>query len=120
MNEPSRKLGRQEMVDMLLQAFPVLEAELKDPLWAGLLHLEMACFARFTQARVDEEDRKGVAACFALARVFLMEGDPDVENAAYVSYLENLKLQDAQVRRAWALAEMPDVLRRAYALVWDP
>jgi len=49
----------------------------------------------------------------------LRDGDEDVKNALYVSYLEHLEFQDGKRARAWAKAAMPPALHEAWQSVTD-
>jgi len=104
-------------VEEIKVAFPELRADMENETWRGLLHLEIGCFARFTQERIDAEDREGVQRCFALADRIFANCDPVVENAFYVSYLEHLELKDGKKRRAWAMEFMPPRLQRGYTQI---
>jgi hypothetical protein len=109
------KLNRDAVVALLIESFPSIEDELKDETWAGLLHLEMACFARLTQGWIDNGEKAKLDKSFALARGFFINGDEDVKNAVYVSFLENLNFRDGKKARAWARERLPVELKVALA-----
>jgi hypothetical protein len=105
------------LVETLELAFPGIRAELHDETWDGLLHLQVAVFARYTQEQIDAHDVTELRRCFELARQFMLHGDPAVDNAMHVSYLEHLNFSDQRTERAWALKEMPEPLSSGYKLL---
>jgi hypothetical protein len=107
-------IDRHQLVETVVQHFPAIEADIRDETWAGLLHLEVSSFARYTQQQIDSGNREELKRCFELARRFLLEGDDDVKNAMGVSYLEHLNLRDQRKPRSWALDEMPEIVRQWY------
>ena len=111
-------IAREQLVTEVVQAFPSIESDIRDDTWAGLLHLEVSSFARYTQKQLDCGNRVELRRCFELALRFLLEGDDAVRNAMYASYLEHLNLKDEQTTRSWALEEMPDPLKKGYTSIW--
>ncbi len=110
-------LDRQQLVDTLIDAFPDIRDDITDDTWSGLVHLEVSCFTRYTQAQIDAENRSELRRCFELARQFMLHGDSIVVNAMHVSYLEHLNTANGRVRRSWALAAMPEPLLSAYTTI---
>ena len=110
-------IDRQKFVEAAVKAFPALEADIRDQTWAGLVHLEVSAFARYTQLQIDTENRVELKRCFEFARKLLLEGTPDLKNAIGVSYLEHLNVRDEKRGRSWALKEMPENLRREFEAV---
>lgn len=94
---PGTLVNRDEFIRRLAERFPAIAAEIDD-LHEGLLHLEMAVFARATAAAIDGRDRSKVNDLFAFAEEILVTADSAVENAIYVSYLENIFLCDEPLR----------------------
>lgn len=107
-------MNREDVVKELLKQFPSIEAELTDDTWTGLLHLEIACFARYTQFQIDNNNKDELRRCFQAAHKFLHDGDKEVRNAIYVSYLEHLDFKDGKKPRSWAMREMSSLLRTGY------
>ena len=99
-------INRKQLVPRLHQEFPEISADLNDEMWAGLLHLEVACFTQYTQEQIDSEDEPKLVRCFEVASEFLLNGDANVKNAMYVSYLEHLNFQDGKRKRQWAKEHM--------------
>jgi hypothetical protein len=110
-------IDRHQFVEEAVKAFPQLEPDIRDSTWAGLVHLEVSAFCRYTQQQIDGEHRAELKCCFELARRALLEGTPDLKNAIAVSYLEHLNLRDQKRRRSWALEVMPEVLRAEFDAV---
>ncbi len=110
-------IERRQFVETVVNALPSIEADITEETWAGLVHLEVAAFARYTQDQIDTQNRVELKRCFELARRFLLEGTDDLRNAMAVSYLEHLNLLDQKRDRSWALREMPDLLKREFEAV---
>ena len=104
-------IDRRQMVEALIEAFPSLEEDIKDEVWTGLVYLEVGCFTKYTQERINSGDREELKRCFELARRFMLDGDPEVKNAMNVSYLEHLNLRNQKKMRSWAFEEMPEILK---------
>jgi len=107
-------VDRADVVATLLREFPSLTEELADETWAGLLHLEVACFSHYTQQQIEVGNRSELARCYWVATTFLTDGDAAVRNAIYVSYLEHLNFEDGKRPRRWAKDLMPPRLRVGY------
>jgi hypothetical protein len=110
-------INRAHLVEVLESAFPNLSQEFHDETWDGLLHLQVAIFARFTQEVIDAQDADALRRCFELAAKFMLQGDEEVDNAMHVSYLEHLDLSNGPPDRTWALRQMPDPLLDGYRRV---
>jgi hypothetical protein len=74
-------LGHKEFTPALIQAFPGLREEVGDEVYCGLLHLEMACFTRYTQAAIDAGDYERLGKCYEFADRFFRSADDDLKNA---------------------------------------
>ncbi len=85
------KRSGKEFIEALVQTFPPLYEEIEE--WEGLLYVQMGAFARFTQQAIDQGDFNTLDQCFALAHRMFSDADPELKNAFYVSYLENLNLE---------------------------
>src|SRR5262249_27867773 len=107
-------IEREGVVAELNARFRELADDLADETWAGLLHLEVGCFARYTQEQIEAANMHKLRECYECARRFFVEGSEAVRNAMYVSFLENLNFEDDKHKRAWAKAELPSELKRAH------
>ena len=93
--------------------FPDLADEIDAPSVQGLFHLQVTAFARYVQEFIDAEAATEVRRCFAVADRATRDGDPMVQNAIGVAFLEHLNFQDGKVRREWAFSALPPNLRAA-------
>ena len=105
---PMSLLGHKEFTPALIEAFPEVREEVEDEVFSGLLHLEMACFARYTQAAIDAGDYERIRVCFEFADRFFRAADDELKNAFYVSYLEHLYFGRSSGERTKSL--MPPAL----------
>jgi hypothetical protein len=83
--------GQRRFEELLASRFPLIFAQIIEA-YRGLLHLEMAAFARATCAAIDNRNLQEVAAHLAFIDELFHEAPSDLENAIYVSYLENVFL----------------------------
>ena len=83
--------GQRHFEELLTHCFPGIAGEINE-IERGLLHLEMAAFARATCAAIDNKDFKEVGAHLEFIDELFYDAAPDLENAIYVSYLENVFL----------------------------
>lgn len=103
---------------LLAQRFPAIAAEI-DESERGLLHMEMAAFARGTCAAIDRGDSEEVEAHLGFIDELFCNALPDLENAIYVSYLENVFLRSQDERYLSARRMLSDRLRAALADLED-
>jgi hypothetical protein len=80
--------GQIQFEQLLALRFPSVAAGLDD-IERGLLHLEMAAFARATRSAIDRGDFAGVQRHLAFIDELFNDAAPDLENAIYVCYLKN-------------------------------
>jgi hypothetical protein len=85
----AERIDHTRFITLLADRFPGIAANIDD-CSKGLLHLEMAALARATQSAIDGQDTSSVCAHFQFIDEVFRNAAPDVENAVYVSYLENL------------------------------
>jgi hypothetical protein len=74
-------LGHKEFTPALIKAFTEVREEVEDEVFSGLLHLEMACFARYTQAAIDAGDYERLSECYEFADRFFRAADDELKNA---------------------------------------
>ena len=109
---PSTNAMNHAAFDRLLVAeFPEAAAEL-DAKDRALLHIEMAAVARATSRAIEAGDTAEVARHFAVMEKVLVAAASDVENAVYVSYLENVFLWDQRPAFVDARNKLPPRLAR--------
>lgn len=99
---------------MLGEQFPAVAAEIDD-CERGLLHLEMAVLARATCRAIDTGDLHEVQAQIRFVDELFSEAGPDLENAVYVSYLENVFLGSDNLRYVSAREMLSKRLQTALA-----
>jgi hypothetical protein len=104
-----------QFIDQLVGEFSELRHDVEDE--AGLPHLQMAVFARSTQTAIDRGDFKTLRRHFAFADRFFHHSADDLENALYVSYLENLEFTAPHGEKARAL--MSPALRQGWRDIMD-
>lgn len=86
-------IDRSRFIALLTQRHPEIVAAIDD-CSQGLLHPEMGSVARATQAAIDAGDNDTVRKHFLFIDEVFRNAAPDVENAVYVSYLENLYFEE--------------------------
>ena len=107
----SETIDHRRFIELLTGRFPEVAASIDD-CDEGLLHLEMATLARATQAAIDAREWKTVRRHFAFVDEAFRAADEYVENAVYVSYLENLS--DGGLKAgAEARGKLPPALAQA-------
>jgi hypothetical protein len=120
----AEQINRDRFITLLTEQFPHVAASIDDCL-QGLLHLEMAALARATQSAIDNQDRDMVQRHFQFIDEVFPQAAPDVKNAVYVSYLENLRFEGRKAgptkarelltpRLRQALAELEEYLARLF------
>jgi hypothetical protein len=83
-----------EFIEAARVAFPEMSSAFDDD--AGLFHLQVGSLASHAQAAIDAGDRGEVERQFEFVRNASLAGDPEVQNALGVSYLEHLNFQDGK------------------------
>jgi len=96
---------------LVMAEFPEAAAEL-DAGERALLHIEMAAVARATSRVIEAGDVAEIARHLTLMEGVLTSAAPDVENAVYVSYLENVFLWDERPAFVEARKTLPPRLAR--------
>ena len=109
------KLSGNDFINDLVQTFPDLKEEIEE--WNGLLHVQMGVFARITQEAVEYGDISKIDQCFALAHRMFHDADPELKNALYVSYLENLDFNSPNGQLA--RTRMSNLLKAGYKEIND-
>lgn len=97
------------------KAFPELRSELNKHDRPDLFHNAFGIFATFTQQLINGGNREQVSVAFDLANRFLLQGNPKLKNAIYVSFLEHLNFGNSDKNsRSWAKQLMPPALQQGY------
>ena len=109
---PSTGLVGHAAFDAIVVAqFPEVAEEL-DSDDRTLLHVEVAAVARATCRAIENSDRETEARHFAILEGILGRAASDVENAIYVSYLENVFLGETRAAYIEARRRLPPRLAR--------
>ena len=78
-----------------------------------LLHIDMGDFARTTVKAISDDNTELVKAHFGFIGELFSTANPDLKNAIYVSYLENVFLFDTKARVLAARKALPENLANA-------
>ncbi len=109
------KLSVTDFIEALVQTFPDFNDEIEE--WDGLLHVQMAAFARLTQEAIDQGHFSKVDQCFALAHNMFHDADPELKNAFYVSYLEHLDFKGPNGQQCHG--RMSNLLKAGYKQIHE-
>jgi hypothetical protein len=85
----ARGKGEAEFIRLLADRFPHVAANISE-VEAGLLHLEISTLSDATRHAIEADDLDQVRAHFEFVDELLADASPELENAIYVSYLENV------------------------------
>jgi hypothetical protein len=110
----AKTVDHNRFIALFTEWFPEVAATISD-CSKGLLHPEMATLARATQAAIDGADEDTVRRHFQFVDDVFQRAAPDVENAVYVSYLENLRFEGRKARATNARELLTPRLRQALA-----
>jgi len=105
-------IGYPQFIARLTERYPEIAASV-DECSRGLLHCEMGTVARVTQAAIDAGDKETLRQHFAFIDEVFQNAAPDVENAIYVSYLENLWFDGCEGESMHARPLLPPRLQQA-------
>ena len=105
-------IDRQAFLDALNLKFPEIFREITD-IEIGLLHPEMGVVSHASRAAVEAEDWDKLTAQFKFVQDVFLNGDSDIKNAVYVSYLENIFLGETSARFSKARELLPRSLADA-------
>ena len=108
----SRRVDYGEFIKRLEVRYPQVFSAISD-IERGLLHCEMAVLARTTSKAIECGDMATVTDHFAFMEEVLASSDPHVENAVYVSYLENVFLGEDSAEFLVARSKLPARLAKA-------
>jgi hypothetical protein len=89
--ENSRRVNEARFLELALVEFPSLGAEFAED--EGLVHLQMAALSRLTQESIGRNDFATISRCYSLLEEIVKSATFEVENAIYVSFLENLDFE---------------------------
>lgn len=85
------RMNEAKFLALALAEFPSLGEEFAEE--EGSLHLQMAAFSHLAQAAIERNDLATLKLCYSLLEEAVKSATLDVENAIYVSFLENLDFE---------------------------
>ena len=106
--------GRVRFVCLLTERFPAVAAEI-DEIEKGEMHLEMGVLARATCRSIESGDWVQVRGFLSFVEELFIAAPAGLENAIYVSFLENVFLGQESSRYATARTMLSAGLKAALA-----
>jgi hypothetical protein len=101
-----------EFFEQLVLEFPELQKELESDFGRGLNHVQMGAFARVTQQAIEKGNFEHVCRYTTFVDLSFPNADPELENALYVSYLENIYFDGKNGVEAWN--HLPNSFQKIY------
>ncbi|MDJ0367094.1 hypothetical protein QMK33_18240 [Hymenobacter sp. H14-R3] len=86
------EISRQAFVQLVVEQFPVVAADILDEDWAGLIHLQVACLTRHANKCVASGDLPEFTRMLRFVDYVLPKVDSALDNALHVSFIEDLML----------------------------
>ena len=86
------EISQEEFLRHLIEQFPALKSEVEDDDYQGLIHLQVACLARYANTCVAAGKIDEVSRILDFYHQMVEKVDTSTENALYVSFLEHLEL----------------------------
>ena len=83
------EISKSEFLNLVVQHFP----EIKDEDYEGLIHLQVGCLARHTNKQLKIKRLDELRRVIDFFKEVVGKVDSDTENALFVSFLENLELE---------------------------
>ena len=107
------KLHRSQFIKEIKENWPELTSAINAE--DGLLHLEMAVIRQFAQHLIDTGNRENLVCCFSIVEKYQIGGNPHLQNAIDVSFVEDLDFKDTKRhQRGWAWELLPGNLKKLY------
>ncbi len=91
--ENQNRIDEAKFLSLAVAEFPKLANEFAEE--DGLFHVQMAAFSHLAQEAIERGDFATLKRCYKLADETMKNATPNVENAIYVSFLENLDFEDS-------------------------
>ncbi len=98
-------ITQEEFLNRLTEAFPEISDEVLDEDYAGLIHLQIACLAKYANQLIQHGRFDTLGSVFRFFSDTVDKVDSLTENALYVSFLEHVEMDgdSAKAREARAL-----------------
>ena len=109
-SEKPDRVDKDNFVQLALAEFPQLQKEFEEE--DGFLHFQMSALSRFAQEAIDRNDLDVLVSCYGFVAEVMNSATFEVENAIYVSFLENLNFESSPYGRE-AKRLLPPVLEKA-------
>lgn len=87
-----------EFLNYLVEQFPSVKEEVLDPFYEGLIHLQVARFADYTNHCIKVKKLDELQRILDFFRAVIDKVDSGTENALYVSFLEHLEFEGLKER----------------------
>ena len=107
------KISQDEFLETLAKQFPEVKNDIQDEDDNGLIHLQIATFARYTNECINNKRFDVVRKIFDFFEKTIEKIDPKTENAMYVSFLEHIEFNDLSQR------EIKSYLKPLYFESWQ-
>lgn len=101
------RVNEARFIELALAEFPNLADEFAEE--EGLFHLQMAAVSHIAQAAIERNDIVTLKRCYSLLEEAAKSATDEVQNAIYVSFLENLTFDNSNYG-AEAKRLMPSIL----------
>jgi hypothetical protein len=104
-----------EFLELLTEQFPAIKEEIWDEDWKDLIHLQVACFSRYTNQCIMSGRLDEVRRCFDFFEKTIDKVDAITENALYVSYLEHIDMAGNERHKM----DSRKLLNKKYLDIWE-
>ena len=107
-------LSQAAFLQSLAEQFPELAPEVLDEDYAGLIHLQMGCMARYANQLIKQARFDTLEKLFGFFQSSVDKVDSSTENALYVSFLEHIEM-DGDDEKSTAAQQL---LQSKHLQVW--
>lgn len=87
------RINETEFLELVLVEFPSLSEDFAED--EGLFHLQMAAFSGLAQTAIEHNDSATLKRCYSFLEEVVKSATFELENAIYVSFLENLNFESS-------------------------
>jgi hypothetical protein len=107
-------LSQETFLQSLVEQFPELASDVLDEDYAGLIHIQMGCMARYANQLIKQARFDALERLFSFFQNTVDKVDSSTENALYVSFLEHVEMNgDADKSKA-----ARKLLQPKYLQIW--
>lgn len=108
------EVSHAEFIQLMVEQFPAVAEDALDEEWTDLIHLQVGCLARYANECVSTNDLPEFNRILQFVDHLLPKVDSALDNALYVSFIENLHLDGSLPTRRAARALLPAHFREFY------